>query len=290
MVALGLVIVVGLGIGQSAIERARSLFGVHMVVAEEEGRFHVLSHGTTIHGAQEWVDGKGVPVPRSYYYLDGPFASALDAARAKRGGIGQVGVIGLGAGALACHRKPTEKWHFYEIDTEVIRIARDPKLFSFLADCAPDAPVTPGDGRISLAAAANGAFDVIVVDAFSSDSIPTHLINTEALKLYRSKLAPGGIMVLHISNRYMELASVVAASAKQTGEYMIVSETKPGFWSPDGAKRETMAEVAVVAKEADDLGTLASNPAWRRLDGALPTAWSDDYSNVLSAIWRNAWR
>jgi hypothetical protein len=286
LVALGLTIVIGLGVGQAAVDRSRSLFGVHMVIAEDGGRFHVLSHGTTIHGAQERVDGKGLPEPRSYYYRAGPFASALDALRAKRGALPRVAVIGLGAGALACHRRSGEDWRFFEIDSEVVRIARDPKLFSFLASCAPDAPITLGDGRISLAAETEGSFDAIVVDAFSSDSIPTHLLNVEAFKLYRSKLAEGGAIIFHISNRYMELASVAAAAARHQGEFMLVTSSRPGAWKPDAAKRETVAKIAVIAKAREDLGSLTGNPAWQPFEGPLPQAWSDDYSNVLSSIWR----
>jgi hypothetical protein len=286
MVALGLAVVVGLGAGQAAIDRSRSLFGVHMVITEDQGRYHTLVHGTTIHGIQEWAGGTGVPVPLSYYYRGGPFSSALDAIRKKRRGLGNVAVIGLGGGALACHREAGEKWHFFEIDRKVIRIARDPKLFSFLSSCAPDAPITLGDGRMSLAAEEDGAFDVIVVDAFSSDSIPTHLLNVEAFKLYRSKLANGGAIIFHISNRYMELASVAAAAAKHQGEFMLLSDVRPGSWSPDASKHESMAKVAVIAKSPDDLGILVTNPAWQPVDGALPQPWSDDYSNVLSAIWR----
>lgn len=289
-VAFGLTIVMGLGVGQSAIERARSLFGVHMVLAQDGGRFHTLTHGTTIHGAQEWVDGKGVPVPLSYYYRNGPFASALDALREKRNGLERVAVIGLGAGALACHRKPNEDWRFFEIDSEVIRIARSAKLFSFLSDCAPEAPVIAGDGRISLAAEPNGTYDAIIIDAFSSDSIPTHLLNIEAIQLYRSKLAAGGAIIVHISNRYMDLAPVTAAAARHEHEQIIVSRLEPGTWKPNADMRETMAEVAVIVKEPDDIGGLFADPAWRRIDGELPPAWSDDYSNVLSAIWRKIWQ
>lgn len=286
LVALGLTMVIGLGVGQSAVERTRSLFGVQMVMAEDNGRFHVLSHGTTIHGAQERANGKGIAEPLSYYYRRGPFGSALDALRQRPQGVENVAVIGLGAGALACHRKPDEKWHFFEIDSETIRIARDPALYSYLSDCAPDAPITLGDGRISLAAQPNGRFDAIVIDAFSSDSIPTHLLNVEAFKLYRAKLADGGAILFHISNRYMELASIVAAAAKHEGEHMLLSSPNPKFWAPDAARRESMASLAVVAKEASDLGKLAADRAWTRIDQPAQQAWSDDYSNVLAAIWR----
>ena len=287
MMALGLTVLVGLSIGKPVIDRARSLFGVHTVFAEENGRFHTLFHGTTIHGIQEWAQGKGVPVPLSYYYRGGPFASAIEAIRERRDGLGQVAVIGLGTGSLACYRQPGESWRFFEIDRKVISIARDPKLFSFLSSCAPNAPVTLGDGRISLAKA-DGMFDLIVVDAFSSDSIPTHLLNVEAFQLYRSKLRSGGAIIFHISNRYMELASVAASAAKHQDEFSLHSSTRPGAWPPDAAKHEMWAEVMVVAKSPDDFGTLTTNPAWQQVNGELPPPWTDDYSHVLSAIWRKS--
>jgi hypothetical protein len=290
MVALGLTIVVGLGVGQPAIYRARSLFGVHMVFLADAGKFHMLSHGTTIHGGQEWIDGKGIPQPTSYYFRTGPFGSAIKAIRERRGGLDRVGVVGLGAGGLACHSEPGENWHFFEIDNEVIRIARDPKLFTFLPSCAPGAPITPGDGRISLAAEPDANYDLVIVDAFSSDSIPTHLLNVDALKLYRAKLKPNGAVMVHVSNRYMELASVAAAAAQREGEFAMVNSVDPKVWKPNLAKQETMAEVVVIAQKPEDLGRLVNDPAWRRFEGPLPPAWSDDYSNVLSAIWRKMWQ
>src|SRR3954470_21339016 len=177
--------------GIAPIETARSFFGVHKVAEVSEGKARILYHGTTIHGAQRLRNDDGTPVdgsptPLPYYYPQGPLAEAIDAARAAQGVLGHVAVVGLGTGSLACHRKAGEHWTFFEIDPEVIRIARDPRLFTFLSSCAPDAPVVAGDARLTLEAS-SGRYDLIVLDAFSSDSIPAHLLTREALAGYLSK-------------------------------------------------------------------------------------------------------
>ena len=160
--------------GISPVETARSFFGVHRVADVNDGSARLLYHGTTIHGAQ-WLrneDGTAVagpPAPQTYYYFGGPFAEAISAARAAHGGLDHVAIVGLGTGALACHRKDGEHWTFFEIDPEVIRIARDPHRFQFVSRCAPEAPVVIGDARLTLEASPQ-RYDLIVLDAFSSDT------------------------------------------------------------------------------------------------------------------------
>ena len=136
----------------------------------------------------------GPPAPQTYYYFGGPFAEAISAARAAHGGLDRVAIVGLGTGALACHRRDGEHWTFFEIDPEVIRIARDPHLFEFVSSCAPEAPVVIGDARLTLEASPQ-RYDLIVLDAFSSDTIPVHLLTREAVAGYLSKLSPHGVIV-----------------------------------------------------------------------------------------------
>src|SRR5204863_7342821 len=126
-------------------------------------------------------------------------------------------VVGLGAGALACRASPDDTVHYYEIDPAIIRIARDPDLFSFLWVCGPEVPITLGDARLTLADAPDGAYDLIIVDAFSSDAIPIHLMTREAMALYVRKLAPTGMVAMHLSNRHLELGSVAAGIAQANG-------------------------------------------------------------------------
>ena len=158
----------------------------------------------------------GPPAPQTYYYFGGPFDEAISAARAAHGNLDRVAIVGLGTGALACHRKSGEHWTFFEIDPEVIRIARDPRRFEFLSRCAPEMPVVTGDARLTLEASPD-RYDLIVLDAFSSDTIPVHLLTREAVAGYLSKLAPHGVIVAHISNRHLDLAPVVANVAQSLG-------------------------------------------------------------------------
>ena len=182
-------------------------------------------------------------------------AEAVGAVRARKGKLDRVLVVGLGSGSLACQARPGEQWTHFEIDPVVIRIAQDRSKFRFLHECAPGAPIVLGDARLTLADVKAPA-DMIVLDAFSSDVVPVHLLTREAIDLYMSKLAPGGVLVFHISNRYLELASVVAAIAAERGLVTLVkrdvSITIEDF-------RRSMREnslVAVVAREESDLAGL----------------------------------
>jgi len=268
--------------GLVRIETARSFFGVHQVVESADGRFRLLFHGATIHGAERIGEAGPRPQPRTYYYFGGPISEAIEAARATQGGLRSVGVIGLGTGSLACHQKPDEAWTFFEIDPEVARIARDPRLFSFLGRCAPGSPVVLGDARLTLPAAPR-PFDVIVLDAFSSDSIPVHLLTREAFAGYLSRLSPGGTIVLHISNRHLELVRVVAAVAAAEG---LVAWLKQDVSVTDPREElHANALVAALARKPADLGDVPNRPGWRRIESDI-APWTDDYSDILGALLR----
>ncbi len=273
--------------GIAPIETARSFFGVHRVAEIAGGKARVLYHGTTIHGAQRLRNDDGTPVtgpptPLTYYYPGGPLAEAIGATRAAQGGLGHVAVVGLGTGSLACHRKTGEFWTFFEIDPVVIRMARDPRLFTFLSSCAPDAPMVIGDARLTLETTPD-RYDLIVLDAFSSDSIPVHLLTREALTGYLSKLSPRGVIVAHLSNRHLDLAPVVANVAQSQGLVTFLRE--------DDSAADLMttftanARVVVMAREAADAGRVAGS--WTRLHPDPTSAvWTDDYSNILGIMLR----
>jgi hypothetical protein len=272
-------------------ETARSFFGVHKVVESHDGRFRMLYHGTTSHGAQRLRDEAGAPVdgppePLTYYYFGGPLAQSIEAARTANGGLDRVAVVGLGTGSLACHARPGERWTYFEIDPVVARIARDPSRFRFLSHCAPDTDVVLGDARLTLAEA-NGTFDLIVLDAFSSDVVPAHLLTTEALSTYLDKLGPNGAIAFHISNRYVELASVITAGAAARG---LVAYVKRDAAVTEADFRRNMhanSLVAVVARRESDLAALRDRGGWARpVADAKIAPWTDDYANVLAAIWR----
>ncbi|KRR19963.1 spermidine synthase [Bradyrhizobium retamae] len=246
-----------------------------------------LNHGTTIHGAQRLRNEDGtavdrVPTPLTYYYPEGALAEAIRAARAAHGDFEHVAIVGLGTGSLACHRKAGERWAFFEIDPGVIRIARDPNLFTFLSKCAPDAPVVAGDARLTLEASPD-RYDLIVLDAFSSDIIPVHLLTREALAGYLSKLSDRGVIIAHISNRHLDLAPVVANVARSQGLVTFLREDdRAGDFMTTFAAN---ARVVVTARDAGDTGRVADS--WTPLSPDQTSArWTDDYSNILGIMLR----
>jgi hypothetical protein len=277
--------------GLAPIETVRSFFGVHKVVETADGRARLLYHGTTIHGAQrlrndDGTSVSGAPELVSYYYAGGPIAEGIRSARAAHGGFDRAGVIGLGTGSLACLREGAERWDFFEIDPEVIRIARNPDFFRFISVCAPDASITLGDARLTLKDSSS-QYDLIVLDAFSSDAIPVHLLTSEAFRGYLSRLSPHGVILVHISNRHLDLTPVVANVAQSLGLVAFVKEDQNagGFLTDLHAN----ARVMLLARDTRDLGA-AQSWAQVRHDPSSAT-WTDDYSNILGVMLRKklAW-
>jgi len=274
--------------GLRLIEQTRSFFGVHRVVETISGTHRMLVHGNTIHGAEHMreADGTAVigrPAPLTYYYFGGPISEVTAATRAAAGKPTNVAVVGLGAGSMACHRKDGETWTFFEIDPEVVRLARDPNMFRFLSSCAPEAPVVLGDARLTLAASPQ-QFDLIVLDAFSSDAIPTHLLTREALRGYLAHLAPHGMLLIHISNRHLELAKVVAAVGATEGLTTLVkTDRKNSDFTVD---LRAAAMVAVLARSEADFGSLLGADGWAKTDAGAVEAWTDDYSDIIGAMLR----
>jgi hypothetical protein len=273
--------------GLAPIETARSFFGVHKVVEIENGKARLLYHGNTMHGAQRLRNDDGTPVAgppvsETYYYSGGPFAEAIGAARAAHGTFDRVAVVGLGTGTLACHRRGSERWSFFEIDPEVIRIARDPHRFEFLSACAPDAAMVLGDARLTLEASAD-RYDLIALDAFSSDAIPVHLLTREAFAGYLSKLTPRGVIVVHISNRHLDLAPMLANMAQSQGLTAFLKEdTEAGDFM---TTLKTNSRVVMLVREPRDAGSVAAS--WTRLQPDPSSAlWTDDYSNILGPMLR----
>lgn len=271
-------------------DMVRSFFGIHRITETMDSRFRVLIHGSTIHGAQRLRQDDGAPVsgppePLTYYFTGGGIADGIDSIRQARGGrLAKVAAIGVGTGSLACQIRAGEDWRFYEIDPAVIRIATDPARFGFFSACAPATTFVMGDARLTLGDAQDGSFDMIVVDAFSSDAIPVHLLTEEALALYMRKLRPNGAVLLHISNRNMELASVVRATA--AGQGLTTWLNVPVRSESIRHAMKTDPDVALVLRPGVDPGPIVTG-SWREQVGSGPTRpWSDDYADVVSAIWR----
>lgn len=263
----------------------RSFFGVVRVSDTADGRFRLMRHGTTIHGAMALSNSGDRPEPLTYYHSSGGIAAAIHAMQERRGGaMDQVGAIGLGTGSAFCHRAPGETWTGFEIDRSVVDAAVDKGLFSFMPSCAPDAPMIVGDARITLAGEPDHRYDLLLVDAFSSDSIPVHLMTREAIALYLSKVVADGVVVMHISNRHLELGSVLAAIARDEGLAI-----RTGHFTPDEDDAErhvAKSRVAVIAREAAHFGPMLDDPRWTVPEAGTTRAWTDDYSNIISAMMR----
>jgi len=264
--------------GERTLERDRSFFGIY-AVRESRGE-HSLVSGTTLHGVQALTPARRSE-PLSYYGRAGPIGQALAALPRRGSSTARTAVIGLGTGTMACHGRPGQRFTFYEIDSTVERIARDPRYFTFLRDCPPDKEVVLGDARLSLRGAAPASHDLIVADAFSSDAIPVHLLTREALDLYLSKLAPNGVLAVHVSNRYLDLDPVLATLAAGRGLTCLVGEQ--GASSADPARGLTPSKWVVMARRPEHLGRLPADRRWRpcRREPGNPI-WTDDYSNVVS--------
>jgi hypothetical protein len=270
------------------VETVRSFFGVHKIVVTPNGQYHVLMHGTTIHGAEKFQNDDGTPVTGrpeaiTYYHKDGGIGQAISAIRGRKGGPLRVAVIGLGSGTLTCASEPGEDWKFFEIDQSMVDTARDPRYFTFIQNCEPDLKPVIGDARLTFAKEPDGIYDLIIVDAYSSDAIPIHLATEEAMEIYKQKLAPQGAVVMHVSNRHLELSSVVVGIAD-------ANDLKSWVYSEDsGRDNEYIFSTSVVvsAREEADVGALASSDKWALTEAEdNQRVWTDDYSNVLGAVWR----
>jgi hypothetical protein len=270
------------------VETVRSFFGVHKIVVTQNGQYHVLMHGTTIHGAQKYQNDDGTPVtgrpePISYYHKDGGIGRAITAIRERKGAPLQVAVIGVGSGTLTCASEPGESWKFFEIDQTMVDTARDPKYFSYIKNCEPDLKPVIGDARLTFAREPDGLYDLIIVDAYSSDAIPIHLATEEAMKIYKEKLAPQGAVLMHVSNRHLELASVIVGIAD-------ANDLKSWVYSEDSGRDDEYifaTSVVVSAREEADVGNLASSDVWTETEAdENQRVWTDDYSNILGAVYR----
>lgn len=268
----------------------RSFFGVHRVTTSPSGELHMLMHGTTLHGAQriEPADSPTAakPVPMLYYYSGSPAARGVEMARLasnKSGLAFRAGVVGLGGGAMACYARLGERWRFFEIDPVVVKIASNPKQFSFLSTCLPGADIVLGDARLTLGKESNRSFDFLLIDAFSSDAVPVHLLTREAISLYLDKLTPDGILALHVSNRHLDLDTVATATAKalpKTFVGLAIDRVKGrGFDA-------VTSHVVFVTRSARAFEEIKALPYVSIANQVTVTPWTDDFSNIVSALWR----
>lgn len=261
----------------------RSFFGVHRVLLRVDPisgeRYHAIVHGNTNHGMQSLNPSRREEA-LTYFHKDSPIGQVLS----WKASMPQtrVGIAGLGAGTMAAYARQGQTWTFYEIDPLVVEIAEDPSLFTFLKDArgrGADLNLVLGDARLTLRDADAGAYNVLILDAFSSDSVPLHLISREAIALYREKLAPGGILAFNITNRYLRMEPELAALAADAGLIGLHKTYKPV--DGDTPRGRFASSWVLMVSSMDDLGPLADDQDWIRLsaDGRRP--WSDDFSNFL---------
>lgn len=268
--------------GHVLVEVDRSFFGVHRVLEDRANNLRLLFHGNTLHGVQS-LDAAKARDPQAYYTREGPAGQVFS--DVKPGAARSVGVVGLGAGALAAFARPGDRWTFLEIDPSVVRLARDSNYFSYLRDSPARIDVVVGDARLSLATM-DRSFDILVLDAFSSDAVPVHLLTGEALQLYLARLKPGGILAFHASSRFLRLRPVFAALARDAGladlrEFDKRDERQSAWsgWTP--------SEWVLMARSRADFGALTEDARWGPLEDEPAHVWTDDYANVMAAFrWR----
>lgn len=261
-------------------ERTRSYFGIYTVRNYPESRLRILSHGTTLHGQQS-LDPVERDKPMTYYGPTSGIGLALAAAPRLAGPAARIGVVGLGTGTLACLAEPGQHWTFFEIDPVILRYSRSGQ-FTYLRDCTPGARIVLGDARLELEKVSPAAFDVLVIDAFSSDAIPLHLLTREAFEVYRRALSPRGILVVHISNRYIDLEPVIAALARSGG---LTARSRLDF--PEDSERYTPSHWIALARDPsqlDELARMRRDSPWRPLQPPAKRPWTDDHASILPFI------
>ena len=258
-------------------ERLRSYFGVYTVTDLPTHGYRQITHGTTLHGRQ-YLSAQRRREPTTYYGRNAGVGLVLANAATVYGPGATVGIVGLGAGTLACYRAPDQTYRFYEIDPAILDFSTRGQ-FSYLSDCAPDSETIIGDARIELERGPAAQYDVLVVDAFSSDAIPLHLLTREALQAYRRTITENGAVLIHISNRFIELEPVLAALARDAGMSAAIR-----YDQPDASTDLTASKWVVLSPSAQSLGEIRQATGadkWTALQKPAGSVWSDEYASTL---------
>jgi spermidine synthase len=256
----------------------RNFFGVWRVSSDPDSQFHRLRHGSTTHGWQFTDEAKRCSAT-TYFSNDGPVGQVFQAFH-RNPASNNVAVVGLGAGTLATYSRSNQQWDFYEIDPAIVRLAQDTRYFSYLSDCSPARPrIVLGDARLKMKEAPENHYGMLVMDAFSSDSVPAHLVTVQAMDLYLSKLAPDGLFALNISNRYLDLEPLLLGLAREKG--MAARIRRDPDYDPATAK--FASSWVVMSRNENALGEILNDPRWRPLKGRA-VVWTDDFSNILDLM------
>jgi SAM-dependent methyltransferase len=266
----------------------RSFFGVMRVANVPDplmgGDVHVLMHGTTLHGAQA-RNALNECAPTLYYNVVTPIGQS--ALMVQQRGPARIGVVGQGSGAMAAYKRPVDRMTFFEIDPMVDRLSRDPKWFTYISKCA-EGPVDTvlGDARLTLNHQPAGSYDLLIIDAFSSDAVPTHLLTTEAIQGYLRLLKPDGVVLLHLSNRNLEITLPAIAAARKLGVpslHQLYSQTG------DARMAEASTEALILSPTEAGLRDFRRDSRWKTPAATSVKPWTDDYVNLFGSLWRVLW-
>lgn len=271
------------------IHRERSFFGSFHVVRGREGVMHQLVHGTTVHGMQ--IAGKEAihrTLPLTYYFPTGPIGQIFQSIRGTPA-LQSVGIVGLGVGVLASYAEKKQEFTFYEIDPAIDRVARNPFLFSFLSDAearSSQIQVVIGDARLKLREAPDAKYGMLVLDAFTSDCVPVHLLTREAIREYLEKLKPEGILVFHISNNYVNLEPVLASAARDLG--LVAFIQRDTRLSAEETRRGKSPSIwMMMSRSVDPLQPILKNGRWKASSAQQDVdTWTDEQSNLLWTMLR----
>ena len=289
----GLYMAVLIGLAAFAVQQAgqsgnqivteRSFFGVVRLAETEDpllGRVRRMTHGTTLHGAQALAKGRECQ-PLTYYAPATAIGQTITALQARSSKL-DMAVVGLGVGTMSSYVRKGDRMAFYEIDPTVVRMATNPAYFTFISKCA-QAPVSfhTGDARLTLAPLPAGQLDMLTVDAFSSDAVPAHLLTAEAIRMYLSKLKGDGVLLLHLSNRHLELRDPVIAAITKAGG---VSLTQVSIKADQDSISQTASVVVIAARTEAGLKPFRADPRWTVRDPGKVKAWTDDYMNLIGAM------
>lgn len=273
--------------GYDASYSERSFFGVMRVAVQQDeqlgGDTHILTHGTTWHGAQA-RDPRYDCQPALYYHPLTPIGQSAEIVQAR--GPARIGVVGQGAGTMAAYKRAEDTLTFFEIDPMVDRMSRDPQWFTYISDCAVgEVGTVLGDARLTLEDQPAGSYDLLIVDAFSSDAVPTHLLTVEAIEGYLRLLKPEGVVLLHLSNRNLEIVLPTIAAAKALGRPAL-----HGLYVEDNSlpvMSIASTEAVVISPTERGLADFRGKPNWREVPKTDVRPWTDDYVNLFGALWRS---
>jgi SAM-dependent methyltransferase len=261
--------------GATRVYVARDFFGVKKVLFDLDTNMKKLVHGDTMHGLES-LDIHLAGEPLSYYHRTGPVGDVMEmlGTRPQQ----RIGVVGLGTGTLAAYGTPDRRITFFDVDPQVVHIASG--FFTFVRRCGSNCNVEVGDGRLSIQARADAEFDSLILDAFNSDSIPGHLVSREAVRMYMQKLKPNGILLFHVSNRYLDVEKLAAAAAWEEGLLPFARHD-----DDEEARGKASSDWVAVVRDVNDLKTIPNGDAWQRVERPTDVvAWTDDYSNMMSII------